>query len=94
MARPKGAKNKVGANAKDNIIAVFVRLGGTAKMAQWAEENLTEFYRLYARLVPTEVAGKVEHEVTKVIVADASILAPKLERHLANRAGAPKPTVQ
>lgn len=43
--------------AKENIAAVFVRLGGTAEMARWAKDNQTEFYRLYARLVPHEVTG-------------------------------------
>ncbi len=43
--------------AKENIAAVFVRLGGTAEMARWAKANQTEFYRLYARLVPHEVTG-------------------------------------
>jgi hypothetical protein len=52
--RSKGSKNLVGATAKENILAVFTRLGGTAAMAEWAGENRTEFYRLYARLIPTE----------------------------------------
>ena len=68
--RPKGAKNKVSGQAKENIIAVFTRIGGTAQMARWASENLTEFYKLYARLIPVEsqVTGKdggpIETKVT------------------------------
>ena len=58
MARPFGAKNKVGAQVKENVIAVFNRLGGTHTMAKWAQENLTEFYKLYAKLIPTEVIGE------------------------------------
>jgi hypothetical protein len=54
--RPPGSKNKVGRTAKENIVAVFTRLGGTAAMAEWARENLTEFYRLYGRLIPLEGA--------------------------------------
>lgn len=49
--------NKLGAEVKENIVAVFTRLGSTAAMADWARENLTEFYKLYARLIPTEVIG-------------------------------------
>ena len=52
MPRPKGARNKVGVQVKENILAVFTRLGGTAAMAAWEERNKTEFYRLYARLIP------------------------------------------
>ena len=54
MARPKGCLNKVTADAKDNVMAVFNRLGGTAAMAKWAEKNQTEFYKLYARLIPID----------------------------------------
>jgi hypothetical protein len=58
MARPLGAKNKLSGQAKENIQAVFVRLGGTAAMAAWAEDNKTEFYRIYSRLLPHELVGK------------------------------------
>lgn len=54
MARTLGAKNKIPQAAKENIAAVFVRLGGTAQMAQWAKNNQTEFYKLYSRLIPVE----------------------------------------
>ncbi len=92
MARPLGSKNKVGETAKDNILAVFNRLGGTDKMAKWAEENLTEYYRLYARLIPTEVSGTVEHEVIQI--PNESTLADRLAQHLAKRAGGSPTTVQ
>lgn len=60
MPRTKGAKNKIGAQVKENVIAVFVRLGGTAAMARWARKNQTEFYKLYARLIPTEVTATID----------------------------------
>jgi hypothetical protein len=68
--RQKGSKNVVGKTAKENIVAVFTRLGGTAEMAKWAKDNQTEFYRLYGRLIPVENqvsgpgGGAVEHKVT------------------------------
>lgn len=52
--RPKGVPNKVNAQARENIMAVFTRLGGTAAMAEWARENQTQFYKLYARLIPVD----------------------------------------
>lgn len=58
MARTVGAKNKVSGQAKENIQAVFVRLGSTAAMAEWAKENQTEFYKIYARLLPHELTGQ------------------------------------
>ena len=55
MARPKGAKNAVGATAKENIINVFSKLGGTRGMAKWAQNNPSDFYKLYARLIPQQI---------------------------------------
>ena len=68
MPRPKGIPNKLGAQAKENIVAVFTRLGGTAAMAAWARRNQTEFYRLYARLIPSE-------STTAITVRDAEDLS-------------------
>jgi hypothetical protein len=67
MARPAGAKNKVSGQAKENIQAVFTRLGGTAAMAKWAEKNQNAFYAIYAKLLP--------HEVSVVDGAPINILA-------------------
>lgn len=58
MPSRKGSPNKLGGLAKDNIAAVFTRLGGTAEMAKWAKENQTDFYKLYARLVPVQLTGE------------------------------------
>lgn len=54
MPSRKGRPNLTTATAKENIIAVFNRLEGTAGMAKWAADNPTEFYRLYGRLIPAE----------------------------------------
>jgi hypothetical protein len=59
MPRPRGVPNKIGAQAKENIVAVFTRLGGTAGMADWARNNQTEFYRLYAKLIPSESTSEI-----------------------------------
>lgn len=55
VASRAGKPNKMGATAKENLIAVFTRLGGTAAMAKWALKNQTDFYRLYAKLVPQQI---------------------------------------
>lgn len=66
--RPPGAKNKIGSTARENVIAVFNRLEGTAGMAEWARENRTEFYRLYARLIPIEGTVNVDFNHSLVAV--------------------------
>lgn len=53
----KRGAGKVSAQAKENITAVFVKLGGTAAMARWAKRNPDEFYRIYARMIPHEMTG-------------------------------------
>jgi hypothetical protein len=82
--RPKGSISKVSASVKENIMAVFVRMGSTCGMANWAKENPTEFYKIYARLIPQEVEAKVENS-GQVSLGNESALAERLAKHLANR---------
>jgi hypothetical protein len=56
----KGIPNKIGASVKSHVIAVFDRIGGREAMAEWAKANLTEFYRLYARLIPSETTTTID----------------------------------
>jgi hypothetical protein len=76
--RPKGVQNKVSGTVKDNMLAVFNRLGGTSKMAEWAEANLTEFYKLYARLIPTDVklSGDADNPLQVVTEIRRTIVDP------------------
>jgi hypothetical protein len=49
--------------AKENFALAFEALGGMERMVEWAKsdpDNLKTFYTLYARLIPTELAGSVE----------------------------------
>jgi len=55
--RKKGSENKVTVGAKENIMKVFEMLGGAQGFAEWATENKTEFYRHYAKLIPTQLTG-------------------------------------
>lgn len=56
--RPKGVPNKISGTAKEHIALVFERLGGVEHMATWATENPTQFYNLYAKLLPLQVTGE------------------------------------
>lgn len=56
--RPAGVPNKLSAAVKDNIIEVFERIGGVESMAVWATENQTQFFNLYAKLLPLQVTGE------------------------------------
>lgn len=65
--RLPGQKNLIGKSAKENVIAVFTRLGGTAQMADWAKKNQTDFYRLYAKLIPQQIEGELNIPVALAV---------------------------
>ena len=52
--RTKGTPNRVSATARGNVIAAFDGIGGVPALVEWAKANKTDFYRLYARLLPVE----------------------------------------
>lgn len=49
--------NKLTRAARDAFQIAFDKIGGAEALAEWAEANRTEFYKLYGRLIPTEVTG-------------------------------------
>jgi hypothetical protein len=64
--RKKGTPNKTTSSAKEALTLAFGGLGGVPALEAWAKNNLTEFYKLWGRLVPTEISGrgKIEHTGT------------------------------
>ena len=69
MGRPAGSKNKVTATVKENIVAVFNRLDGTAGMAKWAERNPDAFYRSYCQLAPKEIIADVAGDLNIQLIS-------------------------
>lgn len=57
MARPKGSPNKLTKTAREAFAIAFDKLGGPKNLTEWAKENPTDFYKLYARLIPVEHVG-------------------------------------
>lgn len=59
--KPKGAISHMTRSAKEAFQFAFDAAGGAHGLAAWAAENPTEFYKLYARLIPVEqqVSGGV-----------------------------------
>jgi hypothetical protein len=55
--RQIGAPNKVTTIFKDAVRTVE-DIGGHAAFAAWAREHPTDFYRIAARLIPTEMASQ------------------------------------
>lgn len=60
--KPKGAKNKVTKTFKELLQNAVDALQDDPKanMVKWAKDNPTEFYKIAAKLIPTELQGSVE----------------------------------
>jgi hypothetical protein len=74
--RPKGVPNKLTTAAKEAFALAFEGVGGVEKLTEWGRENPGEFFKLYARLIPIDVSGSLEHsgalDVNLRFVAGAS----------------------
>jgi len=66
--RPPGSPNKQSAAVKQCLINAFEAMGGHKNLVKWALENQTEFYKLWAKLIPVQVDGNVNHINTVEIV--------------------------
>ena len=56
--RQVGTPNKITSAFKEAVRTVYEDIGGNEAFAAWAKENPTEFYRIAARLIPTEMASQ------------------------------------
>lgn len=50
------------ADVVNAITGVFELIGGVPRFALWAHENPTEYYRIYAKLLPSQQQVTVAHE--------------------------------
>ncbi len=60
--RRPGSLNKTTANVKAAFTAAFEELGGVPALVEWARAEPTEFYKLYARLLPAEMKAEITVE--------------------------------
>ena len=62
--RPKGSKNKIGAEAKQVIAEAAEGLGGSKRLLEWAQsapENEKAFWAtIYPKLLPLTVSGDAD----------------------------------
>ena len=56
--RPKGSPNKLTKSAREAFQHAFEKSGGFEELTAWAKANRTQFYQLYARLIPVEHVGE------------------------------------
>ncbi|MNZ76690.1 hypothetical protein D3C78_952070 [compost metagenome] len=60
--RQKGTPNKATKEVKDALAEAFEKLGGVAALVRWGREEPSEFYKLWARMLPHEVKHGVPQE--------------------------------
>ena len=53
--RKKGVPNKSTAAVKAALHEAFAEMGGVASLVAWGKKNRTEFYKLWAKMIPTEI---------------------------------------
>lgn len=56
--RKKGVPNKTTVAVKEALALAFHGRGGVPALLEWSNENPTDFYKLWAKLLPTEITGK------------------------------------
>lgn len=61
----KGTPNKLTRTVKETVLAAFNDLQNDPKanILAWAKDEPTEFYKIAAKLIPTEVNATVESKV-------------------------------
>jgi hypothetical protein len=68
--RQKGSVNKTTASVKEALTVAFAERGGVPALVQWANEQPTEFYKLWGRMMPTEVEAAVKGGLTIRVVRE------------------------
>jgi hypothetical protein len=68
MGRPKGSVNKTTAAAKEALSLAFEGIGGVQRLTAWAEEQPTEFYKLWIKLLPAEVKADLTGDMNFTVV--------------------------
>jgi hypothetical protein len=65
--RQRGTPNKITRAFREAVQVAYDAIGGDEAFAAWARENPTEFYRIAARLIPTENAKPGNEGVTVIL---------------------------
>jgi hypothetical protein len=82
--RKPGTRNKVSAETRQIVLDVFANLGATKAMTEWARANPTDFYKIWAKLIPDEPPAQRGGDLNILINVDDAkrALAERLSRRL------------
>ena len=78
--RPKGSKDKISKNIKENFEQVFGKLGGIDGFHDWAKKprNQGHFYQMYSKMLPSSIDMDVKGRIEAVIISDKYL--PKVSK--------------
>jgi hypothetical protein len=62
----------------DALQHAFRMIGGVQRLALWADQNTTEFYRLYTKLLPSSA---INLEINNEVIIQHAIPPSKLDEH-------------
>lgn len=65
--RKKGVPNKTTASVKEALVLANEGLGGVPALIEWAKENRTEFYKLWGRMLPLDVAHSASESLEQLL---------------------------
>jgi hypothetical protein len=70
--RTKGIPNKTTKDAKAALEAAFEGMGGVPRLLAWGNDNPGEFYKLWSKLIPTNVKAEINGGITLTPVINLS----------------------
>lgn len=69
--QPTGRLSKSRTLSRADVIktfdVAFQQIGGTSRLAVWADSNPGDFFKLYGRLLPTSSTTELDGETTMVV---------------------------
>lgn len=68
IGRKKGVPNKTTASVKLALTEAFKGLGGVPALLSWAKSDPSEFYKLWAKMLPQEVTVPDGSSVQAVVI--------------------------
>ena len=66
--RKKGTPNKTTVAVKEALDIAFKDMGGVTSLVEWGRENQTDFYKIWARLLPKEIKAEVNTDAQPGVV--------------------------
>lgn len=70
--RKAGTPNKATTRVKDALIEAFDNLGGVDALVEFGRENPGEFYKLWVKVLPSQINDKGPTEPVEVIIKRAT----------------------